>query len=121
VVAFLRRAVAFFALDGMTVHQLLTDNGSGYRSLGYRSPVGRSVSDICARVPTTRRPTSSASSAPCSAAGPVARSIATAASARQPLTMALVLQPSPQTLGPRPQATGRPITPANQRFRYFHL
>ena len=41
-VAFLRRAVAFFALDGMTVHQLLTDNGSGYRSLGYRSPAGRS-------------------------------------------------------------------------------
>jgi hypothetical protein len=28
-VAFLRRAVAFFALGGMTVHQLLTQNGSG--------------------------------------------------------------------------------------------
>ena len=52
---------------------------------------------------------------------PMARSIATAASARQPLTIALVLQPSPQTLGPRPQATGRPVTPANQRFRYLHL
>jgi len=33
VVAFLRRAVAFFARHGMTVEQLLTDNGSGYRSL----------------------------------------------------------------------------------------
>jgi transposase InsO family protein len=33
VVAFLRRAVAFFERHGMTVAQLLTDNGSGYRSL----------------------------------------------------------------------------------------
>jgi transposase InsO family protein len=33
VVAFLRRAVAFFARHGMGVQQLLTDNGSGYRSL----------------------------------------------------------------------------------------
>jgi len=33
VVAFLRRAVAFFARHGMPVEQLLTDNGSGYRSL----------------------------------------------------------------------------------------
>jgi transposase InsO family protein len=33
VVAFLRRAVAYFERHGMTVQQLLTDNGSGYRSL----------------------------------------------------------------------------------------
>jgi transposase InsO family protein len=33
VVAFLTRAVAFFTRHGMTVEQLLTDNGSGYRSL----------------------------------------------------------------------------------------
>jgi transposase InsO family protein len=33
VVAFLRRAVAFFQRHGMTVEQLLTDNGSGYRSM----------------------------------------------------------------------------------------
>jgi transposase InsO family protein len=33
VVAFLGRAVAFFARHGMNVEQLLTDNGSGYRSL----------------------------------------------------------------------------------------
>jgi transposase InsO family protein len=32
VVAFLRRAVAFFAQHGITVERLLTDNGSGYRS-----------------------------------------------------------------------------------------
>jgi transposase InsO family protein len=33
VVGFLRRAVEFFARHGMTVEQLLTDNGSGYRSM----------------------------------------------------------------------------------------
>jgi transposase InsO family protein len=33
VVAFLHRAVAFFARHGIAVEQLLTDNGSGYRSL----------------------------------------------------------------------------------------
>jgi transposase InsO family protein len=32
VTAFLRRAVAFYARHGVTVEQLLTDNGSGYRS-----------------------------------------------------------------------------------------
>ena len=32
VVAFLRRAVEFFERHGMSVEQLLTDNGSGYRS-----------------------------------------------------------------------------------------
>jgi transposase InsO family protein/transposase len=32
VVAFLRRAIAFFQRHGMNVQQLLTDNGSGYRS-----------------------------------------------------------------------------------------
>jgi transposase InsO family protein len=32
VVAFLKRAVAFFARHGIVVEQLLTDNGSGYRS-----------------------------------------------------------------------------------------
>jgi transposase InsO family protein len=31
-IAFLRRAVAFFARHGITVEQLLTDNGSAYRS-----------------------------------------------------------------------------------------
>jgi transposase InsO family protein/transposase len=33
VVTFLKRAVAFFERHGMPVQQLLTDNGSGYRSL----------------------------------------------------------------------------------------
>ena len=33
VVTFLRRAVVFFERHGMTVQQLLTDNGSGYRSM----------------------------------------------------------------------------------------
>ena len=44
-------------------------------------PLITAKTPVCPRGPTTRRPTSSASSAPCSAAGPMARSIATAARA----------------------------------------
>ena len=33
VVAFLKRAIAFFGRHGMRVEQLLTDNGSSYRSI----------------------------------------------------------------------------------------
>lgn len=36
-IAFLRRAVAFYAAHGITVERLLTDNGSAYRS-GQRRP-----------------------------------------------------------------------------------
>lgn len=32
VVAFLKRTIAFYARHGITVEQLLTDNGSAYRS-----------------------------------------------------------------------------------------
>src|ERR1700682_2695184 len=35
--------------------------------------------------------------------------------------MAMALQPSPKTLSPRPQASGRPTTRANQPSRYLHL
>jgi transposase InsO family protein len=36
VVAFLKRAIAFYARHGITVEQLLTDNGAGYRSTIHR-------------------------------------------------------------------------------------
>src|ERR687898_2127055 len=53
-----------------------------------RSPAARSASATCAPAPTDPRPTArqSASSAPCSAAGPTAPSTAPAPNARQPLT-----------------------------------
>ena len=35
-VAFLERAVAFFATHGITIERILTDNGNGYRSLAWR-------------------------------------------------------------------------------------
>jgi transposase InsO family protein len=35
-VAFLRRAVAWFARRGITIERVLTDNGVGYRSLAWR-------------------------------------------------------------------------------------
>ena len=53
-----------------------------------RSPAAPSASGTCAPAPTAPRPTAkqNASSAPCSAAGPTARSTAQAANAPQPLT-----------------------------------
>ena len=38
-IGFLRRAVAFYASYGITVRELLTDNGSPYRATVTRSPV----------------------------------------------------------------------------------
>ena len=88
VVAFLRRAVAFFARHGMPVEQLLTDNGSAYRSLVHAIASKPSGSATCARVPIAPKPTARRrdSSARCSAAGHTARFTATAASAPPPLT-----------------------------------
>ena len=41
-VAFLRRAIAFFARHGITVERVLTDNGSAYARRSTRSPAARS-------------------------------------------------------------------------------
>ena len=41
-VAFLRRAVAWFAAQGITIERILTDNGNGYRSFEWR--------DLCAEL-----------------------------------------------------------------------
>ena len=87
-IGFLRRAVAFYQRHGMTVEQLITDNGAAYIS---------TVHAIACRVigirhlrtrPDAPRPTArpSASSARCSAAGPTARSTPQAQNAPQPLT-----------------------------------
>src|SRR5207249_3789111 len=87
-IAFLRRAVEFFQRHGMTVEELITDNGSPYistrhaiacRVLGIRHLRTRP----CRRKPTAKP---SASSAPCSAAGPTERSTPQAPNAPQPLT-----------------------------------
>src|SRR5215203_4289553 len=46
-VAFLRRAVAWYAQQGITVERVLTDNGNGYRSFAWR--------DTCAELDVERR------------------------------------------------------------------
>jgi transposase len=87
-IAFLRRAAAFYRRHGIRVERVLTDNGSPYRStihaiacrtLGIRHLRTR---------PRRPRPTArqNASSAPCSPAGPTARSTPPAQNAPQPLT-----------------------------------
>lgn len=84
-IAFLRRAVAHYKSYGINVQQLITDNGSAYRS-STRSRAALWVSATYAHVLTALRPMGRQrdSSAPCSAAGPMARSTATATSAPPP-------------------------------------
>jgi transposase InsO family protein len=40
-IAFLRRAVAYFAAHGITVQRVMTDNGNGYRSHAHRDAVAQ--------------------------------------------------------------------------------
>ena len=85
--AFLRRAIAFFARHGITVERVMTDNGSPYRSTIHAHRLPRTAaSATCAPAPTGPRPTAkpNASSAPCSTAGPTARSTAQARTHRRP-------------------------------------
>src|SRR3954471_8650469 len=85
-IAFLARAVAFYRRHGMTVERLLTDNGSPYAPRSTPSPARRWASATSAPGRGARRPTErqSASSVPCSAAGPTARSTAPTENAPPP-------------------------------------
>ena len=88
-IAFLRRALAFYARHGITVERR-------HDRQRLRLPLHRArprlprarASATCAPAPTAPRPTAkpNASSAPCSAAGPTARSTAQAENAPPPLT-----------------------------------
>ncbi len=108
-IAFLARAVAHYASYGMTVQQLITDNGGAYRS-GVHAIACRAlgIRHLDAHAPTAPRPTGRQrdSSGPCSAAGHTARSTATATSAPQPYaagsTSTITEDPT------APSATSRP-------------
>jgi transposase len=88
VIAFLKRAAAFFARHGITVEQLLTDNGSAYRSVVHAIACRTlGIKHLRTRAYAPRpmaKPRGS--SEPSSAAGPTAPSTTTAASAPQPST-----------------------------------
>ena len=74
-IAFLDRAIAFYARHRITVERVLTDNGSAYRSAvhAHRSPrLGYPPSQDQAPPPADQRQESSDSSAPCSPVGPTA-------------------------------------------------
>jgi len=84
-VGFLRRALAFYRRHGVEVEAVMTDNGSAYRSAVHAiASKALSIRHLRTR-PIAHRPTpkQSASSAPCSAAGPMAPSTATPANAPQ--------------------------------------
>ncbi|MBV8335523.1 MAG: DDE-type integrase/transposase/recombinase [Alphaproteobacteria bacterium] len=53
-IGFLGRAVAWLAGQGITVEQVLTDNGSAYRSKAFRAAVAAAVPSISAPVLTRR-------------------------------------------------------------------
>jgi transposase len=85
-IGFLRRAIAFYASHGVIVREPSQIMAPRTAPRFTRSRVTPWESATCALVPTAPRPTGrqSASSAPCSAAGPTERSTATAQSAPQP-------------------------------------
>jgi transposase InsO family protein len=123
VVAFLRRAVQFFARHAVTVERVLTDNGSSYcsavhaiacRALGIRHlrtrPYRPQTNGKAERFIRTLLAGW--------AYGAVYRNSAELAAALDRL--AVVLQPPPKTLNPRPQAPDRPPQRANQPSRDLH-
>lgn len=87
-IAFLRRALAFYERHGMQVQELLTDNGSPYRSAVHAIACkALGIRHLRTRPYSLRRMgRQSGSSGPCSPAGPTERSTATAKSAQPPLT-----------------------------------
>ncbi len=120
-VGFLRRAVAYFA--ALRHHRRAPDHRQRLAPTARpstRSPAARWASATSAPAPTDPRPTArpSASSAPCSAAGPTARSTAQAPNAPPPLTAGSTLQPSPPT---RALSHKPPITRAEQPPRVLQL
>ena len=107
-VGFLRRALRFYAARGVQVERLMTDNGSAYRSK-LHAIVCRALQIKHLRTrPTGRAPTAKrkGSSAPCSAAGPTAPSMARRPNAPPPYPAGSTsITPADHTA---PSATERP-------------
>ena len=116
---FLRRAIAFYARHGIHVEQLMTDNGAAYRATLARHRLPRLGIHHCAPGPTDHKQTAkqNASSAPCSPAGPTARSTAPATNGPAHLTAGSGHTTIAQTLSPRPPTTHH----QNQPARALHL
>ena len=114
-VGFLRRAIAWFATQGVTVQRVMTDNGPGYRSEDPRrkpSPSWRSSTS--APGPTGPAPTAkpNGSSRPSRSSGPTPPATRTTTNdAMRPRTLAHVLQLAATTQRPRPQAARQPPHP----------
>ena len=116
-IGFLRRALAFFAGHGVQVERVMTDNGAAYISTAMPSPAERFASSTCARVLVGRRPTArpSASSARCSADGPMGASTARVLNAALPSnigwTSTITDDHTPPSAANRPSAARREQPP----------
>ena len=109
-VGFLRRAVAHYRAHGIRVERVMTDNGSGYRATIHALACQTLGSGTSAPGPTGRAPTAkpNASSAPCSAAGPTARSTPADRTPRRPPRLARLLQSPTTTRQPQPPTAHEP-------------
>ena len=87
-VAFLDRAVAWFADQGITIERILTDNGNGYRSHAWRDRCAELGINHTRTQPYHPPPTarSNASTAPCSTNGPTPASGRQTPAEPEPLT-----------------------------------
>ncbi len=108
-VAFLERALAWFAGLGVTVERVMTDNGSAYRSHAFRQASPMPASSTSAPGPTRPGPTArpNASSRPACANGPTCKPSPARPSAPQPCgpgstatTTTDPIQPSAASLPP---------------------
>ena len=106
-IAFLDRALAWFARHGVTVERVMTDNGSAYRSHDFRRACAEPGSATCAPGPTRRAPTArpSASSRRRCANGPMPDPMPARASAATPSTPGCT---TTTTTAPMPASTPSP-------------
>jgi transposase-like protein len=107
-IAFLGRALAFYARHGITVERVMTDNGSAYRST-IHALACRALGIRHLRTRPYRPQTNGKAERfirPCSAAGPTARSTATAENAPGPLTAGC--GPTTIAADTQPSAANRP-------------
>lgn len=126
-VAFLGRAVAWFADRGIVIERILTDNGTGYRSFAWRDLCAELAIKHSRKSPTTRPRTarSSGSTAPSPTSGPTPDSGNQNAAEPSPLTDSCIATTITDTTPPSavhpPAASttwqGRTASPRRARVR----
>jgi len=110
-VAFLRRALAWFAERGVQIQALMSDNGSAFVAHAYQRALAELGSGTCARGPTAHARTGkpSASSKRCSTNGPTNASTAAQPNAQQPCHRSSRATTSTARTAPSATSPQRPV------------